>query len=109
MQSLLGGARFRGWHQLGAGQIGLPELIGDQQMTRRVAVEQMMAAGEPEVARYAQLPFTCANVSVSRRLGIKASRYQAFDLSKVYTFRGFRASVAGQTTELRLAVNSVTS
>ena len=79
MQDPLGSARL-GWrHHFRARQIRLQELIRDQQMTGRVAVEQMMAAGEPKVARYTHPPLT-----------YPASRHRLFDSRKYILFEEFR-------------------
>ncbi len=55
VQRALGGAGVRRRRDLGPRQIGLQEFIGDEQPAARIAIEQMMAAGQPEVARLAHV------------------------------------------------------
>ena len=62
MQRALGGAGFRWRRDLGPGQIGLQEIIRDEQSAARIAIEQMMAARQPEVARRAHRRSPLANV-----------------------------------------------
>jgi hypothetical protein len=54
MQVSLGGARLRWRHEFRTRQIGFQELVGHNQPARGVAIKQMMAASEPEVARFTQ-------------------------------------------------------
>ena len=55
VQRALGGTGVRRRRDLRPRQIGLQELIGDEQPAARIAIEQMMAAGQPEVARLAHV------------------------------------------------------
>ena len=94
MQCPLLSTRFRRWHQLRAGQIRLRDFICYQQVTRRVAVEQMMPARQPEIARTHHLPLSIP------RLGI------VLLTAGVYTSGEFRASGAGYTKRLLAIVIS---
>ncbi len=55
VQFALRAAGLRRRHQLRARQIGLQEFVGEEQVAASVAVEQMVTAGEPEIARRAHL------------------------------------------------------
>src|SRR5437868_1078980 len=65
MQRLLDHAGLRRWRQLGTRQIDLEELISHHETAARVAVEQMVAAGEPEVLHCSLLPSAMATRSTS--------------------------------------------
>ncbi len=49
VQSALGRAGFGRRRQLRSRQIGFQEFVGDEQAAARVAIGQMMAAGEPKI------------------------------------------------------------
>src|SRR5450631_127654 len=60
VQPVFGGARLWRWHEFRTRQIDLQKFVGDKQLSRAVAIEQMVAAGEPEVVLFVQLcaPFS---------------------------------------------------
>ena len=49
MECSLGDTGFGRRHQLRPGQIDLEELMGRNEAAARVSIEQVMAAGEPEI------------------------------------------------------------
>jgi len=50
MQSMFGRAGLRRRGDLGASQIGLEEFVSDHHAARFIPVEQVVSAGQPEIA-----------------------------------------------------------
>ena len=94
MQCLLRSTRLRRRHQLRARQIRLQELVRYKQATRSVAVEQMMAARQPKIARTHHLALSVLCLGI------------VLLATAVYTSGEFRASGAGYTKRLLAIVTS---
>src|ERR1700733_4435043 len=90
-------ASLRRGHQFRARQIDLQEFVGDKQLAHNVAIEQVMAAGAPEIALFNQL---CAPFSPAR------SRCSSGAASSPITSRNSNARVCPVPSRGRSVRNS---